>query len=211
MLGRLPTWTPVLLVLTLGTLLRFIGLTRESLWNDELSTMSRLLPGPLSESYWEMIAKDCHPPGYLLFMSAWTSVFGNSELALRAPSALAGSATPLAVFFLGQKCFGRSAGVSAAMLCAVSPMLVRFSQEARSYAIVTLLTTVFAHQLLTLLSFDNAPAHQPGVRRSRLLRVVVPTSIAGALCSLVHYSGLLTVASLGAFAWAYVFAVRRKL
>lgn len=58
-----------LFVLALGAALRLYGLNRESLWNDELSTMARLDPGPLSEIFWQRIADDVHPPGYLLLLS----------------------------------------------------------------------------------------------------------------------------------------------
>lgn len=206
-----PTRVVLLAVVALASILRLYGLTRESLWNDELSTMSRLLPGVLSEEYWAKILKDCHPPGYLLLMSGWTAIFGNGEVALRLPSALAGLLTPLATFFLGRKVYGSRGGLAAAILCAVSPMLILYSQEARSYAIVTLLTVVFAHQLLTLLLAEVSPDEPPKIALRRAVVPIVTSAVGAALCAYVHYSGLLTVAALGAFAWLYVLGFKRQL
>jgi mannosyltransferase len=86
---------------------RLYGLADESLWNDELSTWSRHDEGPFSALFWERMFRDVHPPGYV-FMRAWCAVFGESEVALRLPSALAGIAAVPAVFVYGRQVYCRS-------------------------------------------------------------------------------------------------------
>ena len=59
-------------------------------------------------------------------------------LGLRSLSALAGVATIPVAFLLGRELRGRRAGLIAAALVAVNPMLIWYSQEARAYALLVL-------------------------------------------------------------------------
>lgn len=96
----------------------------------------------------ELLARDVHPPGYYLLLSLWTRAAGTSEIALRTPSVVAGTATVVAVFAFGRKLCGARAGLLAAALLALSPFHVFYSQEARSYALLTLLVVVSSHALV---------------------------------------------------------------
>jgi len=82
------------------------------------------------------------PPLYYVLAWVWTRVFGFSEFGLRSFSALAGIATIPVACVLARRLAGRPASVVAGLLLAVSPLMVWFSQEARAYALATLLGTI---------------------------------------------------------------------
>jgi 4-amino-4-deoxy-L-arabinose transferase-like glycosyltransferase len=73
--------------------------------------------------------------------SFWTQAFGTSEVALRSLSAIAGAATVPLVYAIGRTLASRRIGLVAAALVATSPYLVFYSQEARAYALLMLLST----------------------------------------------------------------------
>ena len=70
------------------------------------------------------------PPLYYVLGWLWVQVAGTGEFGLRSLSALAGIATVPVAYLLGLELRGRRAGILAAALVAVNPMLVWYSQEA---------------------------------------------------------------------------------
>jgi len=83
------------------------------------------------------------PPLYYLLAWLWSRPFGTGEVGLRSLSALAGTASILVVY-LGAVALPlpRRAGLIAAAMVAVSPVLVWFSQDARAYALAFFLTAL---------------------------------------------------------------------
>jgi mannosyltransferase len=141
--GRLAT--PVLAAVTgltmLAAVMRFYDLGHQGFWFDEANTamLVRLSPGkmlgliPQSEST---------PPLYYCVAWLWTHVFGDAEAGLRSLSAAAGVLTVPVAFAAAAKLISRRAGVIAAALTACSPLLIWYSQEARSYELLVLLTAI---------------------------------------------------------------------
>ena len=84
------------------------------------------------------------PPLYYALAWVWTQLTGTGEVGLRSLSALAGVATVPVAYLLGAELRGRRAGIVAAALVAVNPMLLWYSQEARGYALLALLTAAAA-------------------------------------------------------------------
>ena len=72
----------------------------------------------------------------------WTRAFGFGEFGVRSLSALAGIATVPVVYAATRRLGGRRAAAIAGLLVAISPMMVWFSQEARAYALATLLSSL---------------------------------------------------------------------
>jgi uncharacterized membrane protein len=87
-------------------------------------------------------ATDVHPPLYYWVVKAWTSVWGTSELAFRSLSMVFGITAIGVGFILIRKLFGKRAAVLGAWLMALSPMLIRYGEEARMYTMVAVI--VFA-------------------------------------------------------------------
>lgn len=135
-------------ILALGAFLRLEGLGRESLWHDEAWTASiiRKGPGRLLE---HLHHRDAHPPLYYLLLQTF-SFLGTSEAALRFPSALAGIAAIPLLYRLVSRLYGSAPAALAALLLAISPAHVYFSQEARCYTLLFLLCLVSLNLLFDL-------------------------------------------------------------
>jgi hypothetical protein len=121
--------------------LRFATLDRQSFWLDELVTVSLV-----RKSFGAMVHAIPHSEAtpYLYYILAWpwSRLFGSGEVGLRSLSALAGTATVVAAYGAGASLVSRRVGLIAAALVAVNPFLIWYSQEARSYSLVTLFVAV---------------------------------------------------------------------
>jgi 4-amino-4-deoxy-L-arabinose transferase-like glycosyltransferase len=131
------------LVVVAGAALRFATLDAQSLWYDEAVT-ARLLGMDLGAMLRAIPDSESTPPLYYVLAWLWTHVAGTGEVGLRSFSALLGTVTIAVVWALGRRIGGDRAGLAAAALVAVNPMLVWFSQEARAYALLALLGALAA-------------------------------------------------------------------
>ena len=135
-------------MLLVATGLRFYRLDAQSFWNDEGNT-ARLVERPVALII-EGAAGDIHPPGYYLLLHVWRAFTGDSEFALRAFSALCGVLTVAVAAAVAQYIGGRRTALAASLLVAVHPLSVYYSQEARMYALlglVSALTLLFGIKL----------------------------------------------------------------
>jgi 4-amino-4-deoxy-L-arabinose transferase-like glycosyltransferase len=126
------------LVVLAGAALRFATLDVQSLWYDETVT-AHLLQMHLGDLLRAIPDSESTPPLYYVLAWLWAQLAGTGEVALRALPALLGTATIPVVWALGRRAGGERAGLFAAALVAVNPMLVWFSQEARAYSLLALL------------------------------------------------------------------------
>jgi mannosyltransferase len=122
----------------LGALLRFATLGDQAYHHDEIVTASRVLRVGFGHAMDAVGFSESAPPLYYALAWLWTQVTGNGEWGLRFLSALAGVATIPVAFLIGRELRGERAGVIAAALVAVNPMLLWYSQEARAYALLGL-------------------------------------------------------------------------
>ena len=129
---------PVVAVTALGAALRFPTLDAQSFWLDELVTVA-LLDRSLGDVLAEVPRTEGTPFLYYVTAWAWGSLFGLGEVGLRSLSALAGTAAIPVAYGAGVVLLSRRAGLVAAALVAVNPLLVWYSQEARAYALFSLL------------------------------------------------------------------------
>lgn len=134
----------MILVSSIGLLalaLRFFRLTDRSLWLDEIITAHAAhLGGPADVIAFARSWIDQMP---LYYMVTWLlHPWGDGAFVLRLQSAVAGTLAVIAVFWVGKGLFGLRAGAIAALLMAVMPYAVWYSQEARDYALLMLLSTL---------------------------------------------------------------------
>jgi mannosyltransferase len=129
----------ILVALTaLGAAIRFATLGQQGYWYDEAVTVD-LLRHPLTVMLREIPQTESTPPLYYVVAWAWSHVFGTGTFGLRALSALAGTLTIPLVYDAGARLASRRSGLIAAALVAFNPLLIWYGQEARSYALVTML------------------------------------------------------------------------
>src|SRR3954447_5474740 len=126
-------------IVVAGAALRFATLATQSFWLDEAIAINsaRLDLSGLIDS---LAHTEGNPPLYFLLLDGWMRVFGDSEAALRSLSALIGTATIVLGFEIGRRLATARIGLVLAALVAFNPLLVWFSQEARPYALVVLLS-----------------------------------------------------------------------
>jgi len=132
------------LIFLLALAVRLWQLGADSLWGDEIFTAIRA-PLPVGELL-RWTATDIHPPGYYLLVGAlanwagWTHVPASAltDWLWRFPSALAGTLAVAVTYRLGTDLLGRRVGLSGALLLALSPVAVGYSQEARMHELFLL-------------------------------------------------------------------------
>jgi hypothetical protein len=122
----------------LGAVLRFAGIGSQSYWFDEAVTV-RLVDGSLGNLLHGIPHSESTPPLYYLAAWAWSNLFGTSEAALRSLSACFGTALVAVVWAIARALGGKRSAIAAAIVVAVNPTLVWFSQEARAYSLLALL------------------------------------------------------------------------
>jgi mannosyltransferase len=169
-----------------GAALRFAGLGLQSYHHDEVITAMRVLPGSFKEMLHAVKASESNPPLYYVLAWLWSKLFGTGEFGLRSLSAVFGAATIPVAYLIGRELAHRRAGLILAALVAFNPMLIWYSQEARSYALLVFFSA------LGMLFFVRALDRHDG--RDLALWAV---SSALALCS--HYFAFFAIAIEGAW------------
>src|SRR4051812_10529105 len=180
----------LLIALTLaGAALRFATLDVQSFWYDEAVTV-----GLVHHDLWGMLDRipgsESTPPLYYVVAWLWTQLFGSGEVGIRSLSALFGTAA-IPVFYLAARELTRSerAGIAVAALAAFNPLLVWYSQEARTYALLTVLAGLSLYFFARLL-------------RSVETRWLVWWAVTSALALTAHYfAGFLVVPEAAWLLW----------
>jgi mannosyltransferase len=193
-LGERPGTAVVVALTLLAALLRLTTLSLQSFWLDEGYT-ERLLHMSFGQRIRTVPKTESTPYLYYAVAWVWTRVFGFGEYGLRSLSALAGIAAVPVIYLAARWLAGRRAGAIAGLLVAVSPVLVWFSQEARSYSLATLLSA------LTVLCVV-------GYERSRRSRWLAGWAAAAALGLATHYFVAFVV--LGELIWLWRTAPRDR-
>ncbi|MGC4068766.1 MAG: glycosyltransferase family 39 protein [Polyangiaceae bacterium] len=121
----------VVALIAVAAMLRFYHLGHESLWFDEAISFRRS-GYPVGELIRESI-RAYHNPTYFLLLSSFRA-FGDSEFALRLPSALFGIVKVALTYGLGRMTLGHRGGLLAAGFVLLSPARIHYDQEARMYA-----------------------------------------------------------------------------
>ena len=138
-----------------GVAFRWFDLARWGLWWDEGFTVwaARLSPAQIIS----FAKSDHHAPLYYLMEHGWTTLFGNSEFALRSLSALFGTLA-LPVFYLLSKRVlqGAMATALAVWLFAFSMTQIWYSREARAYEAASFFALVALYALMLFLEKRSA-------------------------------------------------------
>lgn len=174
----------------LAFVLRLFSL-RQSLWLDEATTA---LVAKNPQGFTQFISGDFHPPLYYVFMQQWVKVSGTSEIALRLPSVLFGAVTVYVVYRIGKRVADETTALIAALLMATAPLHIYYSQEARMYALSTLLVTLLVFVFLLTMA------------KKQKLKVWIALSLLLPLVFLADYLPMLIVPVL----WAIAFVKHPK-
>ena len=130
----------LIIITTIGALLRFYKLGHPSLGNDEASSVLDAQGRLYNVS---------HPPLSYVILRIVIETLGTNEFTIRLPSCLFGIATIPLIYFFGKQLFSEKEGLMASFLISVSPWHISWSQEARMYTELTvfiLLALYFFYQ-----------------------------------------------------------------
>lgn len=166
-------WVPVVqvvLVCALGAGLRLYRIGQQPLWLDEASSL-QFAREPLARLWsWSALVDLGNPPLYYSLLHGWLA-FGASEVSLRLLSAISGVATIPLVYAIGRTIRDHALGILGALLFAISPFQIWYSQAARGYALLTLGATSAMFGVAWILRFPerstNPPWSRPGARPDR--------------------------------------------
>jgi uncharacterized membrane protein len=168
--------------------LTFLHIASSSIWFDEAFSayMTRFNFFDIAK----FTAFDVHPPMYYWVLKLWTMLFGTTEVAFRSLSVLFGAVAIVFGALLVKKLFGRKAAAISLLLLVISPMLIRYGEEARMYTMAAAITLAATYVLTIAVKSEK--------RRK-------PWIVYGALVSLGMWTHYFTALIwLSHWAWRYV-------
>jgi mannosyltransferase len=134
------------LVLLVAFGLRLYSLSDKEMWYDEAfavlyaeKDLASIVRGTVTPV--EGAAADIHPLLYYFFLHGWMGI-GQSPFLVRFPSVVFGLVSICLLFRITKELFDAQAALLAATLAAISPFHIWYSQEARMYSLLCLLSLV---------------------------------------------------------------------
>jgi mannosyltransferase len=177
--------------MVLSAVLCLFAISGRSLGFDEAATVT--IASQHGAALGAAIAHDGgNMSGYYLLLHVLINWFGNSELVLRLPSAIAGVITVGAIAAIADRLFGRLAALYAGILCAVSLPLVFWAQNARGYALMVALVSIAYLAFLSLVDPPPGP-ERTGRHPDRRLWVVYVLSMT--LATYASFVAVLVIAA----------------
>jgi len=142
----------LLSVTVLGLILRLYNLGFNSLWLDESAT--NVLSKVSIVQIWQNTAAGEFNPPLFYILEHFMLVFGNSEIVLRILPAIFGTLAIPVFYYIGKEFKDENTGFIMSVMCAVSPFLIWYSQEARAYSLLLLLIALATYVFIRALE-DN--------------------------------------------------------
>lgn len=170
------------LIVLLGFALRVFRLDQQSLWWDEIYTLARAVM-TVPELIENLFESRVHLPLYFLLIQGWAEI-GRSEFVIRYFSALCGVLTLPLIYQTGRLLGSWRIGLLAALLLAVSPFHIWYSQEARMYTFFALNALAANYFLLRLLRQER---HHYWVGYAVTLTLTLYSHYLGSLLLIAHY------------------------
>lgn len=174
-----------------------------SYWYDEL--LSVTVYGIYNSNVFEVIGSignDPHPPLYQAVLFLWMKVFGHSEIATRALSALFVGLTNLCLYIMAVNYLVRRIAVAASIFFCVLYMVVYYSLETRSYAQLMFLSAL---STLILFEFLKSLPTEWSWYRGLLNYYSITLIIVNMALLFTHFFGAFFLAAQGTFLVVYIF------
>lgn len=155
--------TPLLLILLLAFGLRIINLGDSSIWYDEAFSIlfsetgfEPMLAGTITPM--ENGAADIHPIFYYLTLNFWMQFVGQTPFAVRLFGVIIGVITVYFSYRLTRDLFDEKTALATALITAIAPFHVQYSQEARMYSLLALFTVLATWAYLRGVKHENGIA-----------------------------------------------------
>ncbi len=144
----------IYIILFLGLLLRIFSIN-QSFWLDEATSATVAKNLSFLDIATKFSLGDFHPPLYYLALKLWTLPFGVSEISARSLSIVAALGTLYFTYLIGKTYLEKNTGLMAAVLLAVAPLHIYYSQEARMYSLQTLFVSAAVYFFVKLNKKQN--------------------------------------------------------
>jgi 4-amino-4-deoxy-L-arabinose transferase-like glycosyltransferase len=135
--------TRVILIFLVALFVRLLGIASRPIWYDEAFSilfsgkgLGQMLYGTLAPT--GAGSADIHPLGYYSLLWGWMKIFGESLIAARMLSVLAGVATVYLVYQIAKEVFDTKTAETAMIIAALAPFQVHYAQEIRMYAFLAM-------------------------------------------------------------------------
>lgn len=181
-------WVAIIALLLFAFALRAHLLGAQSLWHDEGNSYVQATR-PLDEIA-ANAARDIHPPLYYWMLAIWRGVAGESEFALRFPSAFASLITVALTYAIGRRLFAPMAGFAAAVFITLNTFSIYYAQETRMYALLGLWA---AASIFALILFFERPS------KSRALALAIINALG--LWTQYSFPFVMIAQGIAALAW----------
>ncbi len=175
-------WLIILVGLGVFSFITLWTITKSSIWFDEAFGAYLIKFNFLDIARYT--AADVHPPLYYWLLKLWSMIFGHSELALRSMSMLFGCVAIIFGYLLTHRLFGRKAARVSLIFMVLSPMLIRYGQEARMY---TLVATIALAATYVLTFAVNTKKKLPWVLYGILVSLGMWTHYLSAIVWIAHW------------------------
>ncbi|MFP4465497.1 MAG: glycosyltransferase family 39 protein [Candidatus Goldiibacteriota bacterium] len=153
--GKKPPVYYIFLFFLGGIILRGAGLASQSVWIDEFCTAKFAGRDSVFFVFWEIYARDMHPPTWYLLNHFMGKLFGFSELTIRILPFIF-SIVCMAVFYrLTRVFFSEKISLAAFFLFAFNPYQIYYAQEARMYTMFLMTSLFIMYYFLMSLKYNT--------------------------------------------------------
>lgn len=181
----------LLLILILGSILRFYHFNNLPFSHDELSAILRCEFPDFKTLIEHGVKTDFHPPGIQVFLYYWMKLVGTSEWLVKLPFALASVYSIFIIYKIGSVWKNETLGLIAASFLATSQFAILYGTIARPYSIGLLFTLLL---FLSLLKLSN---YRSSVRDFRFWKSWILFIISGVILTYTHHFSLLVAGLIG--------------
>jgi|SRR3989344_5463567 len=145
----------IYLILILAFILRLVNIN-QSFWLDEAISALNTRDLTYTQIINQFLPFDNHPPFFYFSLKFWGEIFGFSDVVLRLLPVLVSVLTVYFVYLISKRFFEKRWQVFLpALLLAISPLHVYYSQELRMYTFITLFAVVTIHLFLRVLEKES--------------------------------------------------------
>jgi len=137
-----------ILILLIGIALRIYNLGKYNFWWDEILSIEIAK----AMTFWNIayFGYATASPLFYLLLRFWLHL-GNSEFILRLLPFIFGVLSIPTIYLVGKELFDKKVGLISAFILAISPFHIYYSQELRTYSLVTFLALITIYYLVRIL------------------------------------------------------------